>query len=126
MAAGGRQTWARQRLATGCAFNTIRVDAFAIQRFSEFPGLPAAGARIPQSIDRALLERYLAWLGPLPLADSTKAQSACTCGPSWRTTAATAGCPAIPAEATIYPDELSSRRHSLPRFIPEFVMGQLE
>ena len=34
--------------------------------------------------------------------------------------------PTIPAEATIYPEELSSRRHTLPRFTPEFVMGQLE
>lgn len=35
--------------------------------------------------------------------------------------------PAIPAGAVLYPDELSARRRrSLPRFIDEFVMGQLE
>ncbi len=34
--------------------------------------------------------------------------------------------PTIAAEATIYPEELSSRRRALPRFIPEFDMGQLE
>ena len=32
----------------------------------------------------------------------------------------------IPAEATIFPDEISARRRTLPRFIPEFVMNQLE
>ena len=28
--------WARQRLATGCAFNTIRAGALALKRFSDF------------------------------------------------------------------------------------------
>ena len=32
----------------------------------------------------------------------------------------------IPAEVTIYPDEISARRRTLPRFIPEFVTNQLE
>ena len=32
----------------------------------------------------------------------------------------------IPGEAVIYLDELSSHKRPLPRFLPEFVMAQLE
>jgi hypothetical protein len=63
--------WARQRLATGCAFNTIRTAVLALQRFSGFLGCRPP-VRHPEEIDRALLERYLAWLAPRPLAESTK------------------------------------------------------
>ena len=46
----------------------------------------------PEQIDRWLLERYLAWLAPLGLADSTKAQVRSHLrGLLWRTTTATAG-----------------------------------
>ena len=69
------KSWARQRLATGCAFNTIRTGTLAIKRFSEFLSQCQPPVTQPSGIDRALLERYLAWLAPLPLADSTKALS---------------------------------------------------
>src|SRR5664279_6643910 len=44
---GAVKAWARQRLATGCAFNTISAGALAFKRFSSFLAcclLPAAGA----------------------------------------------------------------------------------
>ena len=67
--------WARQRLSTGHAFNTIRAGAAALKRFSDFIADCAPLARQPQQIDRPLLERYLAWLAAQSLADSTKALS---------------------------------------------------
>jgi hypothetical protein len=66
--------WARHRLATGCAFGTIRVDAYTIQHFSHFLAQHDPPVLHAEQIDRGLLERYLAWLAPLRLADSTKAQ----------------------------------------------------
>ena len=50
--------WARQRLATGCAFNTIRTGTLAIKRFSEFLSHCQPPVTQPSGIDRALLERY--------------------------------------------------------------------
>src|SRR5664279_657115 len=80
----------------------------------------------PSGIDRALLERYLAWLAPLPLADSTKALSRVFLRSFLDDNRRYRWVVGIPAEATIFPDEISARRRTLPRFIPEFVMNQLE
>lgn len=118
--------WARQRLAIGCAFNTICAGALAFKRFSAFLGRCQPPVQHPRQIDRALLERYLAWLAPLALADSTKALSRVFLRAFLEENRRYGWVPAIPAGAVIYPDELSSRRYSLPRFIAEYVMGQLE
>ena len=118
--------WARQRLATGCAFNTICAGVLAFKRFSSFLGCCQPPAQHPEQVDRALLERYLAWLMPLELADSTKALSRVFLRAFLEENRRYRWVPAISAGAVIYPDELSSRRRSLPRFIAESVMGQLE
>ncbi|MGH3305032.1 MAG: tyrosine-type recombinase/integrase [Streptosporangiaceae bacterium] len=118
--------WARQRLAIGCAFNTISAGALAFKRFSGFLADCKPPAQHPRQVDRALLERYLAWLTPLPLAGSTKALSRVFLRSFLEENRRYRWVPGIPAGAVTYPDELSSRRTSLPRFIPEFVMGQLE
>jgi len=118
--------WARQFLATGCAFNTIRAGTQALKRFSGFLNRCQPPVGHPTGMDRALLERYLAWLASLPLADSTKVLSRVFLRSFLEDNRRYHWVPGIPAEATIYPDEISARRRSLPRFIPEFVMNQLE
>jgi integrase len=118
--------WARQRLATGCAFNTISAGAVAFKRFSSFLACCEPPVQHPQDVDRALLERYLAWLAPLPLAESTKALSRVFLRAFLEENRRYRWLPTISAEVAIYPEELSNRRHTLPRFIPEFVMSQLE
>ncbi|MGA7688094.1 MAG: phage integrase N-terminal SAM-like domain-containing protein, partial [Jiangellales bacterium] len=116
--------WARHRLATGCAFGTIRTDAFAIQHFSAFLTEHDPPVLHPEQIDRGLLERYLAWLAPRQLADSTKAQVRSHLRILLQDNRRHGWIPTVPAEAVIYHDELSSgRRYSLPRFIPDYVMG---
>jgi hypothetical protein len=67
--------WARQRLARNCAFNTVAAGTLAFKRLSaslDHCQPPVTG---PTAIDRALIERYLAWLAPLPLAEGTKTLS---------------------------------------------------
>jgi integrase len=118
--------WAQQRLATGYAFNTVQAAVLAFKRFSGFLATCSPPVAHPHEIDRALLERYLAWLAPQPLADSTKGLSRVFLRAFLEENRRYRWVAAIPAEAVVYPDELSSRRRSLPRFIPEFVMGQLE
>jgi integrase len=118
--------WARQRLAVGCAFNTIRCAADALKRFSRFLGECTPPVLVPDQVDRPLMERYLAWLAPLPLAESTKTLSRVFVRAFLEENRRYQWVPTIPPGAVIYPDELRNRRHRLPRFIPEFVMGQLE
>ncbi|HZM65414.1 MAG TPA: tyrosine-type recombinase/integrase [Nakamurella sp.] len=122
----GAKRWARQRLSIGCAFNTICAGAIAFKRFSRFLAAGEPPATRPQDIDRALLERYLGYLAPLPLADSTKVLSRVFLRGFLEENRRYRWVPTIPAGATIYPEELSGRRRTPPRFIPEFVMGQLE
>jgi integrase len=119
--------WGRHRLATGCAFGTLLIDAFALQHFSDFLTEHDPPVLHPEQIDRPLLERYLAWVARLRLADSTKTQIRSHLRGLLEDNRRHGWVPAIPAEAVIYRDELlSNRRYCLPRFIPEYVMGQLE
>ena len=67
--------WARQRLATGRAFNTIGAGTQALTRFSGFLDRCQPPVRHPSDINRGLLERYLGWPPPLPLADDLKVLS---------------------------------------------------
>ena len=118
--------WARQRLATGCAFNTIATATLAFKRFPGFLASRRPPVDRPEHIDRTLIERYLAWLAPQTLSESTKALSRLFLRAFLEENRRHRWVPQIPAEAVIYPDELRSRRVSRPRFIPEVVMCQLE
>lgn len=118
--------WSRQRLALNNAFNTVRAAALAFQRFSAFLASSRPPVEHPHQIDRALIERYLAWIAPLPLSESTKALSRVFLRVFLEENRRYGWVGGIAVDAVIYHDELSARRASLPRFIPEFVMAQLE
>lgn len=118
--------WSRQRISLNYALNTVRAAALALRRFSTFLASCQPPVERPEEIDRRLIEDYLAWLAPLPLSQSTKALSRgflrCFLEENRRYHWARA----VPHDAVVYHDEVGSRRTSLPRFIPEFVMAQLE
>jgi integrase len=118
--------WSRQRLAVGCAFNTIRTAALAFSRFSTFLADCQPPVQHPEQLDRALVGRYLAWLAPQTLSESTKALSRLFLRVLLEENRRYQWLPQIPAGAVLYADEVRSPRGSLPRFIPEFVMTQLE
>ena len=52
---------------------SVRSAALAFQRFSAFLASSRPPVEHPHQIDLALIERYLAWIAPLPLSESTKA-----------------------------------------------------
>ncbi|MGH3576433.1 MAG: tyrosine-type recombinase/integrase [Mycobacterium sp.] len=125
--AGAAKHSARQRLALGQAFNTVRSATLAFRRFSRFATSRIPPLERPEQLDRRLIEAWLAWLGTVPVAESTKAL--------WRSLVRCllednrryGWVPAIAPDAIVYHDEVGSRwQSSLPRFIPEFVMAQLE
>jgi len=118
--------WSRQRLAVGCAFNTIKTAGLAFSRFSGFLAGCQPPVQRPEQLDRALVERYLAWLAPQPLSEATKALSRLFLRVFLEENRRYEWLPQIPPSAVLYTDEVRSPRGSLPRFIPEFVMTQLE
>ena len=118
--------WARQRLAVNLAFNTVRVGVLALKRFSGFLASCQPEVCSPKEITRPTLEAYLAWLARLELAEGTKALSRAFLRAFLEENGRYRWLESIPAGAVIYQDELSTRRRSLPRFVPEFAMGQME
>jgi len=120
------KAWARQRLTLDGAFNTVRAGTLAFRRFSWFIASCQSPIERPDQLDRPLLEAYLAWLAFQPLADATKALSRgflrCFLDENRRYR----WVEAIPSGAVIYHDEVGHRHCAVPRFIPEFVMAQLE
>ena len=120
------KAWARQRLVLNYAFNTVRAAALAFRRFSAFLHNCRPLVEHPGQIDRALIEQYLAWVAPLPLSEQTKALSRVFLRAFLEENRRYRWVGAIPLDAVIYHDELSARRASLPRFVPEPVMAQLE
>jgi len=117
--------WARQRLAGGCSFNTVTTAMTAMRRFSLFLGECTPQVVAPGQISRPLIEQYLAWVTTRPLADASKNVARLFVRAFLNDNKRYGWLP-IPAEAVIYLDELSSHKRPLPRFLPEFVMGQLE
>jgi len=120
------KAWARQRLTLDGAFNTVQAGTLALRRFSWFIAWCQPPVERPEQIDRSLLEGYLAWLAAQPLADATKALSRVFLRCFLDENRRYAWVQAIPTCAVIYHDEVGHSRRSLPRFIPEFVMAQLE
>ena len=101
-------------------------STLALRRFSGFAATRRPPLEHPGQLDRALLQSYTAWVATLSVAEGTKAM--------WKGFVRTfleenrryGWVSAIPLDAVIYSDEVGCRNPSLPRFIPEFVMNQLE
>ena len=122
----GAKRWARHRLALNHAFNTVIGGALSLKRFSAFLASCDPPLTAPWQVDRALVERYLAWLRPLPLAEATKSNSRVFLRQFLEENRRYHWVEGIAADAVVYPDEVATRHSHLPRFIPEPVMAQLE
>jgi integrase len=118
--------WARFRLATGTRFSSVSGDIGALRVFAAFLAARPGRAGNEAAITRAVIEDYL-----LSLASSGRA-------PATRTGVLVALkifldhsrrhglLPRLPAGAVVYPEDLPRRENPVPRFINEYLMGQLE
>ncbi len=120
------KTSCRRRLTANYAFNTVTASVQAIGRFSAYLAACDPPVERPEQVDRQLVLDYLAWLGRQPLADSTKALSRSFLRIFLDENRRYGWVRAIQPDAAIYWNEVGARRSSLPRFVPEFVMAQLE
>ena len=118
--------WARLRLGSGKTFGTVHVDARAMLWFSRFLARHGRRAGDETVITRDALEAYLVWVTASHLAPHTSS-TYITCLRGFLDACRRHDwLPALSSTAALYHDDLPSRPRPLPRFIPEFVMNQLE
>ena len=118
--------WSRFRLATGCAFATISSGALALSRFSAFLAEKHPGVTDERGITRPVLEDYLSWLLAQGYSASTRAQSLSMLRVFSGACHRHGWLPGLSHSAVIYAEELPFHHDQVARFIPEFVMAQLE
>jgi integrase len=118
--------WSRFRLATGCAFSTISAEALALTRFSRFLTTCHPEVADEAGITRPLLEDYLSWLLTQRYSPATRALSLSMIRVFFDACHRHGWLPGLVANATIYVEELPFHHDEIARFIPEFVMAQLE
>ena len=118
--------WARFRLATGKAIGTVCGDATALSRFAVFLSEETPHAQDESALERALLERYLSWLAGTTLVAQTRVGYLVALRSFLDACRRHGWLPRLPAGAMVYPEDMPARGHYLPRFIPEYVMTQLE
>ncbi len=118
--------WCRWRLATGLAFTSIAVFALAMARFAQFLLAAEPDAGGGEVITRELIERYMAWLRASGLAANSRGLSLICLRGFLEHNRRHRWLPGVPPDAAIYQEDLPRRDKPLPRFVPEFVMAQLE
>ncbi len=118
--------WARLRLGSGKTFGTVNVDARAMAWFSRFLARRDPDSADESVITRDAIEAYLVSITAADLAPHT-ASTYITCLRGFLDACRRhAWLPRLASTAALYQDDLPCRPRPLPRFIPEFVMSQLE
>jgi integrase len=118
--------WSRFRLATGCAFATINAGALAMSRFSAFLAERHPGITGEAGITRPVLEDYLSWLLGKGYSAGTRALTLSMLRVFTDACHRHGWLPRLAPGAVIYVEELPPHHDQVARFIPEFVMAQLE
>jgi len=118
--------WARFRLATGRAVGTVIQDVLALGWFSSFLNEANPAAVDESAITRMLLEGYLSWLASARLADQTRLGYLVSLRIFIDHCRRHRWLPGLPPETRLYQEDMPAHGEYLPRFIPEFVMSQLE
>jgi integrase len=118
--------WARFRLATGRAVGTVSQDVLALARFASFLAQSHPGDVDESAITRQVVEHYLSWLASAPLADQTRLGYLVSLRIFIDHCRRHGWLPRLPAETRLYQEDFPAHGEYLPRFIPEFVMSQLE
>ncbi len=118
--------WARFRLATGTRFSSVSGDVAAIRSFSGFLTARPGPADDETAVTRAVIEDYLLWLAGSGRSPATRTGVLVGLKIFLDHSRRHGLLPGLPTNAVVYREDLPRREVSVPRFISEFVMGQLE
>jgi site-specific recombinase XerD len=118
--------WSRFRLGSGYAFLTVATGTKSLARFSAFLDDRHRGLPDHTALTRAVLEDYLTWIASRPIAVNTRSLDLSFVKVFLDWARRHRSLPGLPDSAVIYEEEVSRPDDALPRFIPEFVMAQLE
>jgi integrase len=118
--------WARLRLSCGLSTSQVTTDIAALGRLSAFltevrPSMPG-----PASLDRDVLERYLAWLTVERPSVHARGTDIGSVAGFLRGVHQHRWAPTLPATAAIYDEDRPPRPKLAPRALSEHVMAQLE
>jgi integrase len=116
--------WARLRLSSGLSVGTVQSDVAALTRFSEF--LAVAGTTALGGADRALLERYLAWLASQAIGHGARTDAITSVSAFLQAIRQHGWDATLPVTAAFFPGDIPSRPPQLTRHLAEHIMTQVE
>jgi len=117
---------ARFRLASGKALSTVDIEARSIRYFSDFLAEQHPDVADEAGLDRPIIEHYISWMATNALGGYQTNTSLVVVRGFLEACRRHRWLPGLPTETIIYIDEIPRRPRPLPRFVDEFVMGQLE
>lgn len=118
--------WARLRLSAGLTVGTVQSDVLGLTRFSTFLAECTPKAHALSNIDRALLERYLAWLTTQSLGCGAKEDAVTAPGAFFQAIRQHNWDMNLPTTAVFFPGDLPARPPRLTRRVAEHIMAQVE
>jgi len=118
--------WSRLRLSSGLAVGTVVNDVTSLTRFSTFltEALPEVDGLA--GLDRAVLERYLAWLATCGLGPGPREDAVTGVGMFFQAVRQHDWDPSLPTTAVFFTGDLPPRPARVSRRLAEHVMTQVE
>ena len=117
--------WARLRLSSGLTVATVLCDIQGLTRFSTFLDEAAPDVQTLGGIDRAVLERYLAWLMTSPLGRGAKQDAVTSPTTFFQAIRQHGWDDTLAATALFFPGDIPPRPPRLTRHLAEYVMAQV-
>jgi integrase len=118
--------WSRLRLCSGLSVATVVNDVQALRRFSAFLTEVAPEVDAVAGLNRALLERYLAWLATAGLGHGAKEDAITGVGMFFQAIRQHDWDPTLPTTAVFFAGDLPRRPSRVTRHLAEHVMAQVE
>jgi integrase len=118
--------WLRLRLSSGLSVGTCVSDMAAVTRFSEFLDTTSTGVQALSDINRALLERFLAWLSSQSGAPSTHQHQVGSLHTFFQAIRQHGWDDTLPTTAVFFTGDAPARPPRLTRHLAEHVMAQIE
>jgi integrase len=116
----------RWRLSVGRSVNQATIDILALTQFSGFLADPRVAVDGMASVDRPVLERYLAHLALDPRSTHSRSRDIGSLNAFFHAVRRHGWDQGLPANATFYPDDFPRPNKRLPRALAERVMAQVE